>query len=62
MRKPPKPRRLLVLELDEKEGLLDEETTLELNVLRNDYEGACWDWADREMDAERDKKLMEGLK
>jgi hypothetical protein len=59
MRKPQKPRRLLVLELDEKEGLLDEETTLELNVLRNDYEGACYDWADRENDSARDRKLTE---
>lgn len=46
-RKPTKPRKLIALELDEQQGLLDAESKERLYNLRMDYESACYDWADR---------------
>ncbi len=59
--RPSKSRKLLALELDEKEGLLDEESKQELSELRNAYESECYDWADAVNDYKRDDALIEAL-
>jgi hypothetical protein len=59
MRKPSKPKRLMILELDEEQGLLDAESKEILSNLRSEYEAACYDWADAVNDYERDEALTE---
>jgi hypothetical protein len=61
MKKPQPPRRLRVLELDEKEGLLDEESALELDRLREEYQDDLMLWADKANDEKRDEGHNEKL-
>lgn len=59
MKRPTKSRKLLALELDEKQGLLDAESEEELYNLRNEFESAEYDWADSFNDYKRDEKRAE---
>lgn len=56
MKKPSTPHRLRILQLDRKEGLLDDLELEELRQLEAEHEEDVIEWADRENDYQRDEK------
>jgi hypothetical protein len=56
MKKPSKPYKMIVLELDKREGLLDDESAETLKALQKEYEEDLSEYYDRELDAYKEAK------